>query len=66
MLYACRYGDKAPKSLLARLVASVWMVAGIILLTLFTAQVSARLVTQELDSENHLFGKKVNMELLIW
>jgi len=55
------YGDKAPKSLLARLVASVWMVAGIILLTMFTAQVSARLVTQELDRGNHLFGKKIGV-----
>ena len=42
------------------MVASVWMIAGIILLTMFTAQVSARLVTQELDRGNHLFGKEVN------
>ena len=41
------------------MVASVWMIAGVILLTMFTAQVSARLVTQELDRGNHLFGKKV-------
>ena len=55
-----RYGDKTPKSLLARLFAIVWMVSGIILLSMFTAQVSSRLTAQELRSDHHLFGKKVN------
>jgi len=55
------YGDKAPKSLLARFFASVWMVAGTILLTMFTAQVSARLVTQQLSRDNHLFGKQIGV-----
>ena len=64
VICVCRYGDKAPKSFLARLVASVWMVSGIILLTMFTAQISARLVTQELNRGNHLFGKKVNAQLM--
>lgn len=58
-VFLCRYGDKAPKSLFARLFATVWMVGGIILLSLFTAQVSSRLTAQELKSEDHLFGKKV-------
>lgn len=57
--FLCRYGDKAPKSLFARLFATVWMIAGIILLSMFTAQVSSRLTTQELKSDDHLFGKKV-------
>ena len=59
----CRYGDKVPKSTLARLFATVWMIAGIILLSMFTAQVSSRLTTQELMSGgDHLFGKKVGNE----
>ena len=58
-VFLCRYGDKAPKSLFARLFATVWMVTGIILLSLFTAQVSSRLTAQELKSEDHLSGKKV-------
>ena len=55
-----RYGDKTPRSLLARLFAIVWMVSGIILLSMFTAQVSSRLTAQELRSDHHLIGKKVN------
>jgi len=35
------------------------MVTGIILLSMFTAQVSSRLTAQELKSDDHLFGKKV-------
>ena len=58
-VFLCRYGDKAPKSLFARLFATVWMVTGIILLSMFTAQVSSRLTAQELKSEDHLSGKKV-------
>ena len=54
------YGDKTPRSLLARLFAIVWMVSGIILLSMFTAQVSSRLTAQELRSDHHLFGKKVD------
>lgn len=55
------YGDKAPKSFFARLFATVWMVAGIILLSMFTAQVSSRLTAQELKSDDHLFGKKIGV-----
>ena len=59
-LFYFSYGDKTPRSLLARLFAIVWMVSGIILLSMFTAQVSSRLTAQELRSDHHLFGKKVN------
>jgi len=55
------YGDKSPKSNVARLFATVWMISGIILLSMFTAQVSSRLTTQELQSDNHLFGKKIGV-----
>ena len=58
-VFLCRYGDKAPKSLFGRLFATVWMITGIILLSMFTAQVSSRLTAQELKSDDHLFGKKV-------
>ena len=37
------------------------MIAGIVLLSMFTAQVSSRLTTQELKGEDHLFGKKVRI-----
>ena len=36
------------------------MVAGIVLLSMFTAQVSSRLTAQELKSDDHLVDKKVS------
>ncbi|KAJ7351046.1 hypothetical protein OS493_037109 [Desmophyllum pertusum] len=62
------YGDKAPKSLLARLFAAIWMITGVVLLSMFTAQASARLIAQEMKSGNHLFGKKVRNEpfIAVW
>lgn len=55
------YGDKSPKSCFARLFATVWMVAGIVLLSMFTAQVSSRLTAQELKSDDHLVDKKIGV-----
>lgn len=37
------------------------MIAGIVLLSMFTAQVSSRLTAQELRSEDHLFNKKIGV-----
>ena len=59
-IFLKRYGDKSPKSFFARLFATVWMITGIILLSMFTAQVSSRLITQEIKSGDHLFNKRVN------
>ena len=42
----------------------MWMVIGIILLSMFTAQVSSRLTTQELKSEDYLVDKKVKIMTL--
>lgn len=55
------YGDKSPKSFFARLFATVWMVTGIILLSMFTAQVSSRLTTQELKGDDHLLHKRIGV-----
>ena len=40
------------------------MIAGIILVSMFTAQVSSRLTAQELKTEDHVFGKKVSIFLV--
>ncbi|XP_078367059.1 uncharacterized protein LOC144651064 isoform X1 [Oculina patagonica] len=55
------YGDKSPKSVCARLFATAWMITGIVLLSMFTAQVSSRLTAEELKSEDHLFSRTIGV-----
>jgi polar amino acid transport system substrate-binding protein len=44
------YGDKVPKSLAGRALAVVWMFTGIVMISLFTASVTALLTTEQLDT----------------
>lgn len=44
------YGDKAPKTLAGRIVGFVWMFAGIILISFFTASIASSLTVSQLDS----------------
>ncbi len=44
------YGDKAPKSFAGRFVGFVWMFAGIILISFFTASIASSLTVSQLDS----------------
>ena len=53
------YGDKTPKSILARVYASLWMIVGLILMSLITAQVSSIITSENLRSLDEEFGKKV-------
>lgn len=45
------YGDKAPRTTGGRLVGLVWMFAGVIIISGFTAQIAASLTIKRLDSE---------------
>ncbi len=45
------YGDKAPVTVGGRLVGLVWMFAGVIMISGFTAQIAASLTTHRLDSD---------------
>jgi ABC-type amino acid transport substrate-binding protein len=57
------YGDKAPVTFLGRLVAVVWMFAGIIIISSFTAAIAASLTVNQLGttvrSENDLAKVRV-------
>ncbi len=44
------YGDKAPVTLPGRLIGFVWMFAGIILISFFTASIASSLTVSQLDS----------------
>jgi len=44
------YGDKAPKTFAGRLIGFVWMFAGIILISFFTASIASSLTVSQLDS----------------
>jgi len=44
------YGDKAPKTFAGRLIGFVWMYAGIILISFFTASIASSLTVSQLDS----------------
>lgn len=44
------YGDKAPATLGGRLVALIWMFAGIIIISSFTAAIAAALTVTQLES----------------
>ncbi len=44
------YGDKAPRSFAGRLVGFIWMFAGIILISFFTASIASSLTVTQLDS----------------
>jgi ABC-type amino acid transport substrate-binding protein len=44
------YGDKVPKSLAGRALAVVWMFTGIVMISLFTASVTALLTTEQLET----------------
>ena len=53
------YGDKTPKSLPARIYSAVWMIFGMIILSMFTAEVTSGLTSKELVPLNAFLGKKV-------
>lgn len=47
------YGDKAPKTVVGRLLAMIWMFAAIILISTFTATIAASLTVSELGTPSH-------------
>ncbi|MBS1914213.1 MAG: transporter substrate-binding domain-containing protein [Bacteroidetes bacterium] len=44
------YGDKAPVTLIGRLLALCWMIAAIIIISVFTATITAKLTVSQLES----------------
>ncbi|KAK2574126.1 Potassium voltage-gated channel subfamily F member 1 [Acropora cervicornis] len=56
------YGDKAPKSLLGRLFSVLWILIGLVVITMFTATVTSALTNTALpEFTNTLEGMKVGL-----
>ena len=55
----CRYGDIAPKTFLGRVTAVLWMLAGTIILSMFSAQMTADITSNEIGHEINMFAQKV-------
>lgn len=53
------YGDKSPKSFLARVYSAVWMIVGIIIVATFTAEVSSGLTSKNVRPRGFFMGKKI-------
>lgn len=55
------YGDKSPKSFLARIYAAAWMIIGMIILSTFTAEVSSGLVTKGIITHETTIGRSIGV-----
>jgi len=58
------YGDRSPRSLLARIYAAVWMIIGMVTLSTFTADVSSILTAREMMPRNTYLNRTVNILII--
>ena len=57
--FSLRYGDKTPKSLLARIYSAVWIIVGMVIFSVFTGEVASNLTSADVLPQNSAFGKQV-------
>ncbi|XP_068674888.1 uncharacterized protein [Montipora foliosa] len=55
------YGDRAPRSVLGRMFAVIWILNGICICSIFTATLTTSLTTISLDTKKSLPGSKVGV-----
>jgi len=53
------YGDRAPRSVLARTFAFIWVLIGLVIISIFTATVTTSLTAISLSNEIKLYGSEV-------
>ena len=59
-----RYGDKCPKSVVARVFSIIWILLGLIIMAIFTANITSALTALSLQPEpSSLVGAKVGLIL---
>ena len=56
----CRYGDRLPLSHVARLVAIVWTLAGVIITGLLVGGIAVSLTNETVGMDYKLYGAKVS------
>ena len=55
------YGDKSPRSYLARIFAISWILLGITIFSMFTASLTTILQSASLEVPPIIYGKKVSL-----
>ena len=53
--FMIRYGDKAPKSILSRIFAMIWIQVGLIIMAVFMASITSELTTVSLEPDTKVF-----------
>jgi len=53
------YGDRAPKSFIARIFAFFWVLVGLVIISIFTATVTTSLTALSLSNEITLYGSNI-------
>ena len=60
----CRYGDKTPRSFFGRLFGVLWILLGVIVITMFTATVTSALThSSSPEFTTALVGQKVSNDI---
>ena len=58
--FSFSYGDRAPRSVLARTFAFIWVLIGLVIISIFTATVTTSLTAISLSNEIKLYGSDVS------
>ena len=53
------YGDRAPRSILARIFAFFWVLVGLVMISIFTATVTTSLTALSLSNDIKLYGNNI-------
>lgn len=57
--FLCSYGDRYPRSIGGRLFAVMWILVGMVIISIFTAALTSSLTTLSLETKVKLPGTKV-------
>ena len=61
--YAFRYGDYVPSSNIAKGFMVIWLLTGLVVVSIFGGAVSSGMSVANLDKEYRLYGTKVNLQI---
>lgn len=53
------YGDKAPKSVFARMFGVLWILTGLVIVSIFTATITTNLTTNNLSKNIKIYGSRI-------
>ena len=67
MVFLFRYGDKSPRSVVARVFAIIWIAIGITMFSMYTASLTSALTNAVMAShEVVLYQKKVSAQVSLF